>query len=81
MMKIKIYGADWCADCRRSKQLLDELGAEYDWIDIGADVQAAEFVRAVNNGKQIIPLIVFPDGSFAAEPSNEVLRQKLDVLH
>jgi glutaredoxin-like protein len=79
-MKIKIYGADWCADCRRSKQFLDGVGAEYDWIDIGRDVEAAAFVRAVNNGKQIIPLIIFPDGSFVAEPGNDVLRRKLDGL-
>lgn len=70
-MNIKVYGAPWCPDCRRSKQFLGELRVEYDWIDIDQDAAAVQYVRSVNNGKQIIPTIVFPDGSFLAEPSND----------
>lgn len=79
MAEIKVYGAPWCPDCRRSKKFLGEMRLPYDWIDIDQDPAAAETVREKNNGKQIIPTIVFEDGSFLAEPSNEELASKLGL--
>lgn len=79
MADLKVYGAPWCPDCRRSKQFLGEQRISYDWIDIDQEPSAAEIVREKNDGKQIIPTIVFPDGSFLAEPSNSELAQKLGL--
>jgi thioredoxin reductase (NADPH) len=78
--QIKVYGAPWCPDCRRSKQFLGEMRIPYEWIDIDQDKAAAAFVREKNGGKQIIPTIIFPDGSFLAEPSNNELAQKLGLI-
>lgn len=79
MADVKVYGAPWCPDCRRSKQFLGEQRVPYDWIDIDQDPTAAEFVREKNDGKQIIPTIIFRDGSFLAEPSNDELAAKLSM--
>lgn len=79
MADIKVYGAPWCPDCRRSKQFLGEQRIPYDWIDIDQEPEAAALVREKNGGKQIIPTIVFPDGSFLAEPSNAELARKLGL--
>lgn len=79
MAEIKVFGAPWCPDCRRSKQFLGEQRVAYEWIDIDQDSDAASFVGEVNQGKQIIPTIVFPDGSFLAEPSNAELAEKLGL--
>ena len=79
MADIKVYGAPWCPDCRRAKQFLGEQRVAYDWIDIDQDPAAAAFVREKNAGKQIIPTIIFPDGSFQAEPSNDELAAKLGL--
>ena len=76
---IKVYGAPWCPDCRRAKQFLGEMRVPYDWIDIDEDPAAAELVRQKNDGKQIIPTIIFPDGSLLAEPSNSELAGKLGL--
>jgi len=51
----------------------------YEWIDIDEDEAGAELVREKNGGKQIIPTIVFSDGSFLVEPSNDELARKLDL--
>ena len=40
---------------------------------------ACEVVQDRNDGKNIIPTIVFPDGSHLAEPTNEELAQKLGL--
>ena len=77
--KITVYGAPWCPDCRRAKQFLGEKRVPYRWIDIDGDVAAADIVREKNDGKQIIPTIVFPDGSFLVEPSNSEIAQKLGL--
>ncbi len=79
MADIKVYGAPWCPDCRRSKQFLGEQRVAYEWIDIDQNPAAAALVREKNDGKQIIPTIVFPDGSFLAEPSNAELAKKLGL--
>jgi len=76
---LTVYGAPWCPDCRRSKQFLGEMRVPYDWVDIDQNPEAAEFVREKNDGKQIIPTIVFSDGSFLAEPGNNDLAQKLGL--
>ena len=79
MAEIKVYGAPWCPDCRRSKQFLGEQRVEYDWVDIEQDAAGQALVREKNGGRQIIPTIVFADGSFLAEPANDELARKLGL--
>lgn len=77
--QVKVYGAPWCPDCRRSKQFLGEMRIAYEWIDIDQDPTGADIVREKNNGKQTIPTIIFGDGSFLVEPSNDELARKLGL--
>jgi len=79
MPDVTVYGAPWCPDCRRSKRFLGEQRIPYDWVDIDRDPAGAALVREKNRGKQIIPTIVFPDGSFLVEPSNAELARKLGL--
>jgi len=76
---IVVYGAYWCPDCRRSKRFLSEHQIAYRWIDIEQDKQARTQVEELNDGKRIIPTIVFDDGSFLVEPSNAALAGKLGL--
>jgi glutaredoxin len=62
--EIKIYGTDWCGDCRRSKRFMDEYDVSYQWIDVEEDAEAT---------------IVFEDGSILVEPSNSELARKLGI--
>ena len=77
--KITVYGAYWCPDCRRSKKFLGENFIPFNWVDIEEDKEGEEFVIAKNNGKRIIPTVVFEDGSFLVEPSNAELAKKLNL--
>jgi len=79
MEKITVYGATWCPDCTRAKQFLGEQRIHYTWIDIEQQTEYQAYVESVNNGKRIIPTIVFEDGSILVEPSNAQLAQKLDL--
>ena len=51
----------------------------FEWIDIDQDEEGRQYVQRVNDGKQIIPTIVFEDGSFLVEPSNAELASKLGI--
>jgi thioredoxin reductase (NADPH) len=77
--EISVYGAHWCPDCRRSKQFLGEHQIPYNWIDIEKDKEAEKTVLEKNDGKRIIPMITFADGSFLVEPSNAELAAKLGL--
>ncbi len=77
--QITVYGATWCPDCKRAKKFLGEQMVHFEWIDIEKDDAARAFVERKNNGKRIIPTIVFADGSFLVEPTNADLAQKLGL--
>jgi thioredoxin reductase (NADPH) len=77
--EITVYGAYWCPDCRRAKKFLGEQRIPYNWVDVEQDQAAEQFVLQKNDGKRIIPTIVFEDGSFLVEPSNAELAQKLGL--
>jgi thioredoxin reductase (NADPH) len=79
MSEIQVYGAPWCPDCRRSKKFLSEHRVRYEWIDIDQDAAGRAFVESKNDGKRIIPTIIFPDDSMLVEPSNAQLAQKLGL--
>ena len=76
---IRMYGADWCGDCRRTKHQLDGLGVAYEYIDVAADDAAAQEAQRIA-GRQNIPVVVYPDGSHHVEPSNPELQAKLEEL-
>ncbi len=76
---IVLYGAHWCPDCKRSKKFLGEQMVPYQWVDIEQDKEARSYVEEINNGKRIIPTIVFPDGDILVEPSNADLATKLGL--
>jgi thioredoxin reductase (NADPH) len=77
--KVVVYGAYWCPDCRRSKKFLGEQFVPYRWVDIEQDMAGEAYVLEKNNGKRIIPLIEFQDGSFLVEPTNAELAKKLGL--
>src|SRR3954470_15115410 len=76
---IKLYGTNWCSDCKRAKQFFGEQRVHYDFVDVDADADGMAYVEEVNGGKQVIPVIVFDDGSTLVEPSNAELAAKLGL--
>jgi len=76
---VTVYGAHWCPDCRRSKKFLGEQFIPYRWVDIEQDLAGEAYVLEKNNGKRLIPLLVFEDDSFLVEPTNAELAKKLGL--
>jgi thioredoxin reductase (NADPH) len=76
---IKLYGTSWCSDCKRAKQFFGEQRVHYDFVDVDSDADGMAYVEQVNQGKQVIPVILFEDGSTLVEPSNAQLAEKLGL--
>jgi thioredoxin reductase (NADPH) len=76
---IKLYGTNWCSDCKRSKKFLGEQRIHYEYINIEEDMDGQAYVQKVQNGGLSIPTIVFEDGSLLIEPSNAELASKLGL--
>ncbi len=66
---LTMYSTTWCGYCRRLKLQLDQAGLAYREIDIERDGEAAKFVEGVNGGNHTVPVIEFPDGRTATNPS------------
>ncbi len=61
-MKVSLYSARWCRDCRAAKQFMDAHGVAYTEINVDADPAASdEVIRHV--GKRAIPQLVI-DGEW-----------------
>ena len=74
---LTMYSTTWCGYCRRLKIQLDQAGLDYREVDIERDVDAARFVEGVNGGDQTVPVIEFPDGRTATNPSLAQVRAAL----
>ena len=77
--KVTVYGAYWCPDCRRSKKFMGEQFIPYRWVDIEQDKDGEAYVLKRNDGKRIIPLLLFDDDTFLVEPTNAELARKLGL--
>ncbi len=72
-----MYSTSWCGYCRRLKMQLNDAGIDYTEIDIDSDAEAAAFVESVNRGNQVVPTVVFADGSAATNPSLAEVQQRI----
>jgi glutaredoxin len=77
MSNIKMYGTPTCRDCVIAKQVFQELGTEYEFINIENDEEATRKAIELNNGIRKIPVILFEDNSILVEPSGEELKSKM----
>jgi glutaredoxin len=76
---IRVYGADWCIDCRRAKRFLTQYNVLYHWVNIEQDKEGEQLVLKLNKGMRSIPTIIFNDGSVLVEPSTNELARKLGI--
>lgn len=77
---IILYGHAACPGVPPARHMLERAGAAYEYVNIRQDTEARARVRAINNGNESVPTLVFPDGSTLTEPSSGALQGKLRAL-
>jgi mycoredoxin len=77
---ILMYATPYCGDTRLARRVLDELGIAYEFVDMRQDPAAGRIVEGITGGFRSSPTILFPDGNVLVEPSERVLRAKVEQL-
>jgi glutaredoxin len=76
MAGVTVYGADWCPLTKNALEHLDQLGVEYEYINIDEDEAAARWVADHNHGREKKPTIDI-EGQILTEPSDAELENVL----
>lgn len=74
---VTMFSTTWCGYCRRLKGQMDRAGIVYNEINIEHDPESAAFVEKVNNGNQLVPTVLFSDGSALPNPSLAQVKYKI----
>jgi mycoredoxin len=72
-----VYGTGWCPDVRRSRALLDYTGVAYQYVDLDEDKAATKLVLRLQRGQRRVPTLVWADGTFLVEPTDDELANHL----
>jgi thioredoxin reductase (NADPH) len=77
--RLTVYGAPWCPHCKRVKKFLAGHRVKYDNIDVDEHPEALERLKELQGGGQIIPTVVYQDGSHDVNPSDEALAARVGL--
>lgn len=76
-MKVQMYSASWCRDCRAAKQFMESHGIAYTEVNVDADPAASDEVLK-HVGKRAIPQLVIDGEWFQPyEPGRGLLYDEL----
>lgn len=76
MTGVRVYGADWCRDSLATRNHLDSLGVQYEYVNVDTDEQALHWVEQHNGGRRRLPTIDLA-GQVIAQPSERDLELAL----
>ena len=76
--RVVLYGADWCPDCRRAKNYLNDNDIKFQHIDVDEHDWATAEIETINDGKRTIPTILVGD-TWYVNPDNATLRDALGL--
>src|SRR5579864_8315916 len=74
-----VYSAPWCPHCKRVKKFLSAHKVRYTLVDIDTEPAALDRLKELQNGGQIIPTVVYADGTHQVNPSNEALARRIGL--
>lgn len=70
---LRVYSATWCPDCKRLKARLEDLGVEFDEIDLDTNLEAEARVLEKSGGRRVVPTLEQDGRFFLFNPSMTVV--------
>jgi thioredoxin reductase (NADPH) len=74
-----LYGAPWCPHCKRVKRFLSAHRVAYDLVDLDQHPEAIDRLKELQHGGQIIPTVLYEDGTHEVNPSDEALARHIGL--
>lgn len=65
---IRLYGAAWCKDCERLRELLEHRGRAFEEVNLDHDPTAEALVLARSGGRRVTPTLVLDDRIWLFNP-------------
>ncbi len=65
---IRLYGAAWCKDCERLRELLARWGRAFEEVNLDHDPTAEALVLARSGGRRVTPTLVVDDRIWLFNP-------------
>jgi thioredoxin reductase (NADPH) len=76
---IRVAGTLWSASSHNVKEFLARSQIPYKWLDIERDSEARELVESSSEGRPLLPVVFFPDGSALVDPDLRTLAEKVGL--
>lgn len=64
-MEVLLFGADWCGNCTPQKEMLDDSGIDYEYVDVDESEESQE--RANTYNVRSLPTTIVLDGNEVAD--------------
>ncbi len=77
-LEVVVYGADWCPDCLRVKNILEKHKIDYRYHDVDKDKKMEKEMLALTDNHYTIPTLKI-DGQIMQDPDNSVLLSALKL--
>lgn len=76
---LRIVGTRWSPASHQLKDFLARNQVPFQWLDIEGDAEAQQLIDVVGVDGTALPLVLFPDGSHLAVPTNVALAEKIGL--
>jgi thioredoxin reductase (NADPH) len=76
---VRLVGHRWSPEAHRARDFLARNQVPYQWHDLDSDPEAAELLTVAGADDSSLPLLILPDGTTLASPSNEMIADQLGM--
>jgi thioredoxin reductase (NADPH) len=66
---VRVIGHRWAANTYRARDLLARNQVRYQWLDVDTSQEARRLLAALGSETPRLPVVLFPDGSWLADPT------------
>jgi thioredoxin reductase (NADPH) len=76
---IRVIGNRWSPDSHSIKDFLARNQVPYQWLDVELEAEAKQLLTYAEQDKQLLPLVLFPDGAKLVQPSTLQIAERLGL--
>ena len=76
---LRLVGLQWAAQSHEVRDFLARNGVPYRWMDLERDPAARALLDELGVGDDRLPVLVFPDGSCVADPTDVEIAERIGL--